>query len=70
MSKTIFLQTPLQLAAPKYFLARTVSFFGGFFKERYKIAQEDLPLQIRHVPNVSETSPLYSPPLIELDIKR
>ena len=64
--------SPPSLQPKISFLARsphTVSFFGGFLNERYQIAREDLPLQIhdvRHVPvpNVSETSPLYSPPLV------
>ena len=62
--KPFFFRPPSNSQPKNSFLARTVSFFGGFFRERYQIAQEDLPFEIRHVPNVSETSPLYSPPLI------
>ena len=63
-AKSFFLRPPSSSQPENSFLARTVSFFDGFLKERYQIAQEDLPLQIRHVPNVFETSPLYNPPLI------
>ena len=62
--KPFFFRPPSSSQPKNSFLARTVSFFGGFFKERYEIAQEDLLLQMRHVPNVSETSTLYSPPLL------
>ena len=62
--KPFFFRPPSSSQPKNSFLARTVSFVGGFFKERYQIAQEDLLLQTRHVPNVSETSPLYSPPLL------
>ena len=64
--KPFFFRPPSSLQPRNSFLVRTVSFFGGFFKERYQIAQEDPLLQTRHVPtcNVSETSPLYSPPLL------
>ena len=66
--KPFFFRPPSSSQPKNSFLARTVSFFGRFFKERYEIAQEDLLLQMRHVPNVSETSTLYSPPLMKIQI--
>ena len=39
------------------FLLALSHFLTNFFKEMYQITQEDILLQIRHVPNVFETSP-------------
>ena len=61
--KPFCLQPPLGPPHPEIvvlfcFVLRALShFLTNFFKEMYQITQEDILLQIRHVPNVFETSP-------------
>ena len=59
--KPLFLRPNSSSPPRNRILARTVSFFDRFLQERYQITQEDILLQIRHVPNVFETSPFLSP---------
>ena len=54
--KPFFLRPPFSPPPRNSFWARTVSFF-----DRFQNTQEDILLQIRHVPNVFETSPFLSP---------
>ena len=62
LRKTILLTTPFsphpQIVVLFCFVLLALShFLTNFFKEMYQITQEDILLQIRHVPNVFETSP-------------